>query len=163
MWISTTTSWIPPSSSPPSAAYCCAPSWSQQRLYPTKSLSLNQTELTTGTPKSGYRGQERHRIPRRDHRGGRRNHALHAKHAVFGTGGGRGRPRLRVYSRGEDHKSPTIIVYLNAETVTLIVDIGPVMATQTFDEIPLSIHATYPRGWTRSQNPSTVNRNADRP
>lgn len=111
-----------------------------QGLYPIKTLALNQTELTTGSPKKGYEIKSITASPSLIIAAGDETtlstlNTLFLNQAVDVTG------RDSMFTADVTIAKPGNLVYLNAETVTLIINIGPVMATQSFENIPLTITA----------------------
>ena len=110
----------------------------QQALYPTKSLSLNQTELTTGSPKDGYEVKSITASPSVIIAAGDAT-ALSTLNSLFLDAAVDLTDRDATFTAEVKVTRPDNIVYMNAETVTLVVDIGPVLTTKTYDEVPLSV------------------------
>ncbi len=110
----------------------------EQKLYPEKTLTLNQTALTTGTPKAGYEVKNVTLSPDTIIAAGDAAtlstlDTLFLDQAVDVD-------KLDASFTAEIRVSqPDNIVYMNTQTVNLIVDIGPVLTTKTFDKIPLSV------------------------
>lgn len=110
----------------------------EQTLYPEKTLTLNQTALTTGTPKAGYEVKSVALSPEVIIAAGDAT-TLSALQTLF--------LEKPVNVEGLDTSftteikvtKPDNIVYLNTQTVTLAVTIGSVLTTQTFDEVPVSV------------------------
>ncbi|MBN1776745.1 MAG: hypothetical protein JW811_01360 [Clostridiales bacterium] len=110
----------------------------EQKLYPIKTLSLNQTALTTGTPKTGYEVKSVTLSPGVVVAAGDETalsvlDTLFLEEAVDVSG------RDAPFTAEIRILQPDNIVYLNTKTVTLIVDIGAVQKTQTFENIPISV------------------------
>lgn len=110
----------------------------QQSLYPIKNISLNQTQLITGTPKTGYEVKS----------------VTVSPSVIIAAGDTTTLTTLQTLFLDEavdvtDHDAtftaevkitrPENIVYLNTDTVMMIVEIGPVYTTQVFEGIPLTI------------------------
>ena len=125
-----------------------------QVLYPTKTISFNQTELTTGAPKKGYEIKSVTVSPSVIIAAGDETtlstlNTLFVNEAVDVSG------RDATFTEEIEIAKPDSLVYLNADTVMLIIDIGPVMTTQTYDNIALSIADT-PEGLTAETETSEV-------
>ncbi|HPF87088.1 MAG TPA: CdaR family protein [Candidatus Limiplasma sp.] len=125
-----------------------------QDLYPTKSISLNQTLLTTGTPKTGYEIKSVTASPSTIIAAGDET-TLSTLQTLFVDAAVDVSDRDTTFTAEVKIDKPDNIVYLNAETVTLIVDIGPIMTTKTYDEISLSI-TNKPDGMSASSQTTTV-------
>ncbi len=126
-----------------------------QQLYPIKTLSLNQTALTTGTPLQGYEVKSITVSPGVIIAAGDETtlstlETLFLDAAVDVTG------RDATFAQEIKITKPDNIVYMNAENVMVIVEIGAVLSTQTFDNIPLSIAGT-PEGMSAASETSKVN------
>jgi len=126
----------------------------QQTLYPTKTLTLNQTELTTGTPKDGYEVKSVTASPSVIIAAGD-DTTLSTLNTLFLDAAVDIGDRDATFTAEVKITKPDNIVYMNAETVTLIIDIGPVLTTKSYDEIPLSITGT-PEGLSANTETSTV-------
>ena len=126
----------------------------EQKLYPIKTLSLNQTALTTGTPKNGYEVKSVTVSPGVVIAAGDETtlstlNTLFLEKAVDVT------DRDTAFTADIRISKPDNIVYINTETVTLIIDIGPVLETQTFDNIALSVTST-PDGMSVSADTAKI-------
>lgn len=110
----------------------------EQQLYPVKTLTLNQSALTTGTPKAGFEVKSVTLSPDVIVAAGDAT-TLNTLNTLFLE-----RP---VDVEGLDASftaeikvtRPDNIVYMNTESVTLVVEIGPILTTRTFEDIGLSV------------------------
>jgi YbbR domain-containing protein len=110
----------------------------EQKLYPIKTFSLNQTALTTGAPKTGYEVKSVTLSPSVIVAAGDETalstlDTLFLEEAVDVTG------RDAPFSADIRVAQPDNIVYMSTKTVSLAVDIGSIQKTQTFENIPISV------------------------
>ncbi|MFH1512042.1 MAG: CdaR family protein [Bacillota bacterium] len=125
-----------------------------QVLYPIKTLSLNQTALTAGTPRQGYEVKGVTASPNIIIAAGDET-TLSTLTSLFLEKAADVSGRDASFTAEIRIAKPETIVYLNTDTVMLIVDIGPVLKTQTFENIPLKITGT-PEGMTAATETSKV-------
>ncbi len=118
----------------------------QQTIVAAKSLPINQTALTSGTPKKGYEIKSVTVSPAVLIAAGDET-ALSTLNALFAEAAVDVSGRDASFTSEIRITKPDNVVYLSAETVHVIVDIGPVMATQTFADVPLTVEKT-PDGLT---------------
>jgi YbbR domain-containing protein len=110
----------------------------EQKLYPEITLSLNQAALTTGTPKSGYEVKSVTLSPDAVVAAGDAT-TLNTLNTLFlekpvdveGLGSS--------FTSEIKIKQPENIVYMNTRTVTVVVTIGPILTTQTFNDVPVTV------------------------
>jgi len=112
-----------------------------QELYPVKNIALNQSMLIAGVPAKGYEVKSVTVSPSTIIAAGDETtlstlQTLFLDQAVDIT------DQDAAFTAEVKISRPENIVYLNADTVVLIIDIGPVYTTQTFEDIPLSIRDT---------------------
>lgn len=127
----------------------------EQKLYPKKTIALNQTALTTGTPKQGYEVKSVTLSPASAIAAGDEA-ALSVLDTLFAEKAVDVEGRDAPFTAEIRITQPDNVVYLSSQTVTLIVDIGPVYTTQTFENIPLSVNGI-PGGMTATASLTRVN------
>lgn len=126
----------------------------EQKLYPIKTLSLNQVALTTGTPEKGYEVKSVTMSPSvviaaSDETTLSTLGTLFLDKAVDVTG------RTSAFTADVSIDKPDNIVYLSTETVVLMIDVGPILVTQAFENIPLSVTGA-PSGMSAAAETSKV-------
>lgn len=126
-----------------------------QDLYVTKSLTLNQTILTTGTPADGYEVKSITASPTTIIAAGDED-TLSTLQSLFLADAVDVTDHNATFTAEVKIDKPDNIVYLNAESVTLVIDIGPILTTKTFEDVPLSI-ANIPDGLNADTETSKVN------
>ncbi len=110
----------------------------QQGLYPIKNISLNQTQLITGTPKTGYEVKSVTLSPSVLIAAGDAT-TLSTLQTLFLDKAVDVTDHDATFTAEVEITRPENVVYLNTDTVMMIVEIGPVYTTQAFEGIPLSI------------------------
>lgn len=113
----------------------------EQQLYPTRSLTLNSLALTTGTPAAGYEVKSVTPTPNvliaaGDETALNALDSLFLEHAVDVT------DRNASFTAEVKVRKPSELVYLSADSVMLLVEIGPSLSVKTFDTVPLTINGT---------------------
>ncbi|MDD3336193.1 MAG: CdaR family protein [Eubacteriales bacterium] len=113
----------------------------EQRLYPTKTLAVSNLALTTGTPAAGYEVKSVATTPNvllaaGDHAALEIMETLFADTAVDVT------DRSESFVTPITIRKPVSLYYLSETTITLQVEIGPVIDTKTFDKLKVSISGT---------------------
>lgn len=126
-----------------------------QQLYPIKTLSLNQTALTTGTPLKGYEIKSVTVSPGVIIAAGDET-TLSTLDTLFLDAAVDVTDRDATFAADIKITRPDNIVYMNAENVMVIVEIGAVLSTQTFESVPLSIEGA-PEGMTAASETTKVN------
>lgn len=126
-----------------------------QELYPVRTLALNQTALTTGIPLNGYEVKSVTVSPSVIIAAGDETtlstlDTLFLDEALDVTG------RDTTFTAEIRITKPDNVVYMNADTVMMIVEIGAVLTTQTYESIPLSISGT-PEGMSAATETAKVN------
>ena len=127
----------------------------EQRLYPVKTIALNQSALTTGTPLAGYEVKRVTVSPASVIAAGDETtlsvlDTLFAQSAVDVT------DHDETFTAEIQIVQPDNIVYLSSQTVTLIVEIGPILTSKTFEHIPLSV-TNIATGLTATADTARVN------
>ncbi|HNW86622.1 MAG TPA: CdaR family protein [Candidatus Limiplasma sp.] len=113
----------------------------EQQLYPTKTLSLNTLALTTGTPAVGYEVKSVTPTPNvliaaGDETALNALDSLFLEHAVDVT------DRNASFTAEVKVRKPSELVYLSADSVMLMVDIGPSLSAKDFSDVSLSLEGT---------------------
>ncbi|HNX61150.1 MAG TPA: hypothetical protein PKN45_00800 [Candidatus Limiplasma sp.] len=113
----------------------------EQQLYPAKTLALNTLALTTGTPAEGYEVKSVTLTPNvliaaGDETSLNTLDSLFTDQAVDVAG------RKASFTTNVGVRKPSELVYLSADSVMVAVEIGPVMVTRDFSNIPLEITGT---------------------
>ena len=113
----------------------------EQQLYPTRSLTLNSLALTTGTPATGYEVKSVTPTPNvliaaGDETALNALDSLFLEHAVDVTG------REASFTAEVKVRKPSELVYLSADSVMLLVEIGPSLLVKSFENIPLTLTDT---------------------
>ncbi len=110
----------------------------EQKLYPETTLSLNQTALTTGTPKKGYEVKSVTLSPDVIVAAGDAT-TLSTLDALFLENPVDVEGLDASFTAEIKITQPDNIVYMNTQSVTLTVTIGPILTTKTFDGISVSV------------------------
>lgn len=108
----------------------------EQTLYPTKTLPISSLALTTGVPASGYEVKSVTATPNiivaaGDEVGLSALDSLFLEKAVDVSG------KNETFNAEIDIRQPSEIVYLSSKTVTLSIEIGPIISARKFDGLPL--------------------------
>jgi len=127
----------------------------EQTLYPVKTISLNQTALITGTPATGYEVKSVTLSPSVIIAAGDET-TLSTLNTLFLEKAADVSDRDALFTTEIKVTQPDNIVYMSTKTVTLIVDIGPIQKTQTFEDIPLSVTGI-PTGMTAAAQTAMIN------
>ena len=127
----------------------------EQELYPIKTLTLNQTALTTGTPLEGYEVKSVTVSPSVIIAAGDET-TLSTLSTLFLDAAMDVTDRDTTFTAEIRITKPDNIVYMNAETVMMIVEIGAILTTQTYENISLSI-AGVPDGMSAETETAKVN------
>lgn len=113
----------------------------EQQLYTTRSLTLNTLALTTGEPAEGYKVKSVTPTPNvliaaGDETALNALDSLFLDHAVDVTG------RSASFTAEVKVRKPSELVYLSADSVMLLVEIGPSLLVKSFEDIPLTLTDT---------------------
>ncbi len=109
-----------------------------QRLYPTKTIDLNKVGLYTGTPAEGYEIKNVTISPQTITAAAPQStldtlDALYADSAVDISG------MTSSFNRRIRVRQPSELVWLNQDSLTVAVEIGPIQVSRTFDDVPIQI------------------------
>ena len=113
----------------------------EQQLYPTKSLALNALSLTTGTPMLGYEVKSVTPTPNVLIAAGDET-ALNALDSLFLEQAVDVTDRNATFTAEVKIRKPSELVYLSADSVMLLVEIGPSLSAKDFKDIPLTVTDT---------------------
>jgi len=110
----------------------------EQTLYATKSLPINSQVLTTGVPATGYEVRGVSATPNilvgaGDEIGVGLLDTLFLEHPVDVTG------KSESFTEEININKPAELVYLSTDTVTLFVEIVPVISARTYENVKLSV------------------------
>ena len=113
----------------------------EQQLYPTKTLSLNSLALTTGSPLTGYEVKSVTPVPNvliaaGDETALSALDSLFLEHAVDVSN------LSASFSAEVKIRKPSELVYLSADSVMLMIEIGPSLSAKDFSDVPLSVIGT---------------------
>ncbi len=109
----------------------------EQTLYATKTLPISSLSLTTGAPAEGYEVKSVSATPNilvaaGDETGLDALDSLFLAHAVDVTG------KTESFSLEVDIRKPSELIYLSADSITLYVEISPVISARDFTDVKLA-------------------------
>lgn len=113
----------------------------EQQLYPTKTLSLNALTLTSGTPAVGYEVKSVTPTPNVLIAAGDET-ALNALDTLFLEHAVDVSNRDASFTAEVKVRKPSELVYLSADSVMLLVEIGPSLSAKDFTDVPLTLSGT---------------------
>lgn len=113
----------------------------EQQLYPTKTLSLNSLVLTSGTPKPGYEVKSVTATPNVLIAAGDES-ALEALDSLFLEKAVDVTDQDGTFAEEVKIRKPSELVYLSADSVMLLIEIGPTLSAKDFPGVSLSLKDT---------------------
>ena len=122
----------------------------EQTIYPTKLIPLSIADLTTGEPAEGYR-IKRARITPSLLRAAGDEEALNAVEQLFLDSPLDVTGATETFTQVVRARKPAELAYLSSETLTVTVEIEPVVISRTFDSARLSVRGT--KGGLRASLP----------
>ena len=118
----------------------------EQTLYPIKTITLNQTALTTGSPKTGYAVKSVTLSPNVIIAAGDET-TLSTINTLFLEGTVDVSDHDALFTAEIKVVQPDNVVYMSTKTITLIIDIEPIQKSQTYENIPIVV-TDIPNGMT---------------